>query len=473
MTMDAGTKRRLILGLISNWISKLGNSIIQFVQFPFFLHFWPEAQFGEWLIITAIPNYLGFSNAGFGSVAGNEMTMTEARGDREGTLRAFQSCWWLIVLILTVMGGLVALLLLVIPLNRLLNVHTILENDTRWIVAYLGIAVLVGQLEQLLQSAYRCIGRYPFGSFVKSCITLAAFAAMLIPVGLGKGPRATAAVYAGANVLGTVILLLLVKRDIPWLKYGWQHASFAEIRRLAPPAFAYMGFPIGNAFNLQGTLQAVSYALGPVAVVIFGGARTVSRVALQLVQMINSTFEPEFSKSFAEKNSALIRTLHRRACQAALLLALGIVACMIVAGPAFLHHWTQGKVPPSRGLLSILLSVVVLFSLWSTSSTIMTATNQHKRLALVYVCATGVTVVMTFVLARAYSHRGVTAGLYGAAASLLISEALMNLYVVPASLRIAHDTLPDFLRSMFTIPPSLHPQALFRRLRKSRPALES
>lgn len=466
MTLDAGTKRRLILGLISNWISKLANTVIQLVQLPFFLHFWSKAVFGEWLIVNAIPNYLSFSNIGFGSVAGNEMTMAEARGDREMALRSFQSTWWLIVIVMCLTGVVVAALLVLVPVGTLLNVHEIPEHDTRWIIGYLGIAVLVGQLEQLLQSAYRCVGRYPYGSFIKSCMSLGAFAAMLIPVGMGYGPRTTAMVYAAANVAGTVMLIVLVKRDIPWIRYGWEYASLAEIKRLAPPAFAFMGFPMGNALNLQGTLQAVSYAMGPVAVVVFAAARTVSRVALQMVQMINSTFEPEFSKSFAQSNTGLIRTLHRRACQMALILAMGIVTLMILGGPFFLSHWSQGKVPPSRPLLSILLLVVIVYSLWSTSSTIMTATNQHKRLAAVYVSATAVTVLVTWLLARRY-------GLYGAAWSLLVSELLMTFYVLPSTLRIADDTFFGFLRSLLDVPPALHPNALWRRLRRSRPALES
>lgn len=466
MSVDAGTRKRLILGLISNWISKLANTIIQLVQVPVFLHFWDEITFGEWLIINAIPNYLSFSNIGFGSVAGNEMTMAEARGDRETTLRVFESCWWLIVIVCCATAALVAGVIVFIPVGSLLNVHTITEHDTRLIVVYLGVAVLVGQLEQLLQSAYRCVGRYPYGSFIKSCITLAAFAAMLVPVAMGYGPRTTAMVYAAANVAGTILLAVLVRRDIPWIRYGWKHASFAEIRKLTIPAFAFMGFPMGNAINLQGTMQAVSYALGPVAVVVFSTARTVSRVALQMVQMINSTFEPEFSKSFAQRDTALIRTLHRRACQMALILAVCIVAAMILGGPYFLSHWTHGKVPPSRPLLSILLLVVILYALWSTSSTIMTATNQHKKLAGVYLGATAITVGVTYVAARTY-------GLYGAAASLLLSEFLMNLYVLPATLRIAHDTLPAFFVSLFDVPPAIHPRALLRRLRRSRPALES
>jgi O-antigen/teichoic acid export membrane protein len=226
-----------------------------------------------------------------------------------------------------------------------------------------------------------------------------------------------------------------------------------------------MGFPIGNAFNLQGTLMAVGYALGPVDVAIFSSARTVSRVALQMVQMINNTFLPELSLAYGAKNIDLLRSLHRRACQTALVLSSFIVVCMMTFGPWFLTHWTGGHVPPSRGLLSILLLVVVVYSLWSTSSTLSIATNQHQRLAAWYILGTGVTVIFTYLLAVRY-------GLYGAAASLILSELIMNLYVVPNSIRISKDTFPAFLASMITLPPSLHPHALLTRLSRSKPELE-
>src|SRR6202044_3789535 len=106
-----------------------------------------------------------------------------------------------------------------------------------------------------------------------------AFGVMLVPVIMREGPREVALWFALANAAGTVILCIMARRDIPWLRYGWSHARFSEIRRLAAPAFAFMGFPIGNALNLQGTLVAVGYALGPVDVAIFASARTVSRVA--------------------------------------------------------------------------------------------------------------------------------------------------------------------------------------------------
>ena len=110
--------------------------------------------------------------------------------------------------------------------------------------------------------------------------------------------------------------------------------------------------------------------------------------------------------------------------------------------------------------------VVVSFSLWSTSSTLITSTNQHQRLAAYYIAGTGLTCIACYFLGRAY-------GLYGAAASLLLSEVVMNIYVVPASLRIAHDNLPDFLSSLLHYPQSLRPAALLVRISRSKPGLES
>jgi O-antigen/teichoic acid export membrane protein len=444
----------------------LASTVIQFIQVPVYFHFWATAVYGDWLIVTAIPTQLTFSSIGFGNVASNEMTMLVAGGNREGALRVFQSCWWLIALICASVGLLLVPALYFLPVAELLKITAISAPDTKWIIFYLGISVLLGQLEQLMGAAYTCVARYAYGSFVKNLIALAAFAATMVPVMLGHGPRTAALVFAVANILGTVVFAFFVRRDMPWIEFGWRHARFSEIRRLAPPAFAFMGFPIGIALNLQGTLIAIGYALGPVEVAIFASARTVSRVALQMVQMVNNTVWPELSLAYGARNIDLLRSLHRRACQTALLLAFFIIACMMSFGPWFLSHWTGGKVPPSRSLLAILLLGVLIYSLWSTSSTLATALNKHQRLAAWYIAGTGVTVIFTYVLARRY-------GLYGAAASLILSEVIMNLYVLPASLRIAEDTFPAFISSLLHYPQSLKPGVLLARLGRSKPTLEA
>jgi O-antigen/teichoic acid export membrane protein len=459
LVMDDRTKRRLFVGFATTLVSKAASTVIQLVQVPVLMHFWGRSMFGVWGILTAIPTYLSFSNIGFGSVAGNEMTMLMARGEQDAALGVFQSCWWLISL---VMGATVAAMsgvLYFLPVGRLLNLTLLSEHDVKWSLFWLGLSVLFGQLEQLLQSAYRCITRYSYGNFVKSCLSLAAFGAQLIPVMLGYGARTTAMVFAVANITGTLILCVMVKHDIPWISYGWKHASMAEVKRLTRPSLAFMGFPLGNALNIQGSQLAVNYALGNDAVAIWITARTVSRLALQAVEMVKNTVWPELSIAFGAGNMDVVRTLHRRACQVALLMSLGVVAIVALFGPTFLHRWTLGKVPSSPGLVGLLLVVVVFYSLWSTSSTLVAAINLHERLATVYSIATGVTVVVTYFAARGY-------GLFGAAGSLLLSEVIMDAYVLPSSIKISHDSWGGFMGAMVHYPRTLRPADLLKRLRR-------
>jgi O-antigen/teichoic acid export membrane protein len=464
--LDSGTKRRLAWSFFSSIVTRLASTVIQFIQVPVLLHFWSVPLYGEWLILNSIPTYLAFSNSGFGTAAGNEMTMIVAGDDRQGALGVFQSCLWLIASLCSTATLLFCGALYFLPAARILKIRHISDADTKWIIFYLAISVLLGQLEQLLQSAYRSVGRYSYGGLVKSAMAIAAFSCTMLSVVSGHGARTTALVYAVANCTGTFFLALLTKHDIPWIEFGWKHARFSEVRRLARPAIAFMGFPVGNALNLQGTLLVVSYVLGPISVVVFSTARTISRGALQMVQMVNSTFEPELSISFGARKIDLTRTLHRRSCQLALIIAIVIVAGVMTVGPYVLHSWTGGHVPPSRGLLSILLLVVVIYSLWSTSSAVLTSTNQHQTLSLVYLVATSLTCIACYFFT-------LWKGLYGAAAALLISELAMNIYVLPASLRIAHDTFPAFMISMLHFPSSLKPAALLAHLRRSKPALEA
>ncbi len=58
-------------------------------------------------------------------------------------------------------------------------------------------------------------------------------------------------------------------------------------------------------------------------------------------------------------------------------------------------------------------------------------------------------------------------------ASLVLSEVIMNIYVLPNSLRMANDTFPAFLASMGHYPRSLKPAELWTRLRRSKPELEA
>src|ERR1700679_2779100 len=143
--MDDHTKRRLLVGSVTTLISKAASTVIQVVQVPVLLHYWGRSMFGVWGILTGIPIYLSFSNVGFGSVAGNEMTMLMAREEQDAALSVFQSCWWLISLVMGVMMVLMCVALYLLPVGDLLNLTLLSEHDVKWALFWLGLSVMFGQ----------------------------------------------------------------------------------------------------------------------------------------------------------------------------------------------------------------------------------------------------------------------------------------------------------------------------------------
>lgn len=435
-------RKRLAYGLLSNSLSKVVTTLSQLIGVPIFLHFWGVKLYGEWILLNAIPTYLNLSDMGFGSAAGNEMTILEAQGKREEVIQTFQSVWVLITCTTFAAGLLSFLFVPILPLQRWLHLTQLTSAETTWITLLLVASVVLGMQEQLFQCAFRCVGQYAYGTFIKAVIQFCSFASVAVAVALHANPVQAAAVYAGVNGCGTVTIWLFLRRSIPWIHLGWSKARWSIIRALASPAFSFLGFPIGNAISLQGILFVVNATLGSTGVVVFGVTRTASRVALQLLQMVNNAVWPELSAAYGAGDLALTRRLHRRACQAAFAISWMIVLAMLLVGPWLIRVWTHRSIVPGRPLLALMLLAVVINSFWMTSSTLLAAINRHQRLALYYLIGTSSSLLLALYLTRIW-------GVDGAAVSMLISELVMVTYVFPTTLALVEDTPKAFALAMF------------------------
>jgi O-antigen/teichoic acid export membrane protein len=443
-----GLKRRLIAGFGANTFSRLSTTLTQIFSVPVFLSHWGVHMYGEWILLNAIPSYLGLSDVGFGSVAGNEMTMLAAAQNFEEALVVFQSVWVLTTVITSVIALVLTAAVWWLPLDAWLHMHSISPGDTRLIILLLGLAVLLGMQETLFQAAFRCVGKYPLGTMAKSLVVLAAFLSTMIGVGFHLTPVPVTVLYVAVNAVGVLALWILLRREVPWIRFGFRHAQWAAIRRLTVPALSFMSFPLVNALNLQGILVVIGYVMGPVAVVTFNTARTISRSAAQGMNLINNSIWPEMSAAFGIGAMDVARMLHRRACQISLLLCLGITLGVAFLGDWIWRVWTVGRVPTDPVLLDIMLLQMVVSAFWFTSSVVPMATNQHQRMARAMLIATCAALLLAWLLMHSPSL-----GLRGAAIALVAGDAFTAFYVLRESLGLLGDTLHGFARSMVDLSP--------------------
>lgn len=454
--MDKELRSRLKKGLSAQAYAQIVNILIQLATVPLLITAWGVELYGAWLILTAIPVYLAMSDLGFANAAQNDMTMAVGRGDRASELETFQSAWLLVLVVSLVvmlaLGGLVPLA----PLSDWFDLAPLSDDSAVVLLWLLGLHVLLSIQTNLIYAGYHCVGAYGQGQFLLASVRLLEFALLALAVVLGGGPVAAAGAWLAGRVAGTIGMRLVLRRANPDVAFGWSHARMATVARLARPAFAALAFPLGGAMNVQGIVVVIGALFSPAAVVVFATLRTMTRFGLQLVSALNATVAAEISVAFGASNTERVRKLHNHACQLAVWVSATVAVALVLFGSWLVELWTAGAVQMQWDIFLAFVAIMLVNGLWLASLMLVYTTNRHARVAVVYVVVNFAALAGAYVLGQMF-------GLTGVAASVLVAEVIVAVYVLRDCLTLLDEPLARFGQTI--IQP---PLPLFRRFLRAK-----
>lgn len=437
-------KSRILRSFGASAYGQLVTIGIQVLSVPLFLYFWGAEKYGEWLILSAIPAYLSLSDIGFASVAGNEMTMLNAKNDKEGTLRVYQSGWALISCISVLFGLLVAVGVVLTKPNEILHIRHIPSHDVALILFCLAAQVLISLQGAMLTAGFRAIGNYALGIMFGNSIRFFEWAAAAVVLTLQYGPLIVAETFLACRLIGTFITWVALKKVAPWLKMGFDHGNKAVIMSLMKPAVAFMAFPLGLAFSLQGAVIVIGAILGPTSVAIFSTYRTLSRLVVQALTMVNQAIWPEISAAYGAGNHPLVRKLHRQGFIVSCWLGIAGVLVVGLCGNWFIGIWTQHKLPSQPVLLWLLLAAAYLNIFWQSSWVLLMATNQHQQISKLFLVSTLASLILIALSTGRF-------GIESAALVIAITEIPLLAFVMNSAIVMANDNKKNFFLAPFQI----------------------
>jgi O-antigen/teichoic acid export membrane protein len=386
--------------------------------------------YGEWLILFAVPAYLSMTDLGFSQSAGNDMTARVARGDRNGALGVFQSLNLLIFFVTALGLFIVTAVAATLPLGSWLHLSELSNRDVRWIVWLLAAEVLIKLTDGINHAGYRATGDYALHVSIYYSTLLAQSVIIWVLAALGQGPLTASAAFFAIRALVTPSVAFLLTSRHSWLKFGFEQAHFATLRKLLRPALANTGIPLALALNVQGMVLLVGAVLGPLAVVTFSTLRTLTRLALQLVFAVSNAAEPELAAAFGSGNYTLVRTIYQQTLRAGFWLSSLAALGLALTGNWILQLWTNGRVAMDAALFPWLLASAVASVLWWGSLTLLKAVNQHLGAALLCAASAAATLALAYVMLHT------TRSLSTAGLSLLFMDGAMAIYTLRAAGRL-------------------------------------
>ncbi|HEY9825440.1 MAG TPA: hypothetical protein V6D19_08335 [Stenomitos sp.] len=437
-------KQRFLKGLGANAFGQIVTALIQIVSVPVFLKNWGVELYGEWIILSSIQSYFLMSDIGFSSVAANKMTMLVSNDKRNEALVTFQSVQMFVSIISIIIFLFAITICSVFPVEKSLNIHLLSHKDVYIIILIMTLEVLINLQIGFISAGFRCEGEYARGSFYFSLNRLLTFGSISISVIFGANPILASIISLVVSAICFTVMLKHLQRLYPWIQFGTQYVSLQEIKKLLIPASTFMAFPLGNALSIQGLITIIGVTLGSHSVVIFSTLRTLTRFTWQIMNTINNSIWPELSIAFGRGDLPLVRLLHRRACQASLILSLIFIVLLSIFGLKIISIWTLGTIKPDRILFALMLVVIFFDAFWLTSSILPVATNQHSKVSIYYLLGTSCSIVFSYIFLPKI-------GLYSAALSLLLIDFFMILVVIRTSMRISKDTYKDFVLSLIKV----------------------
>jgi len=416
---------RILRGIGANALGQVVTILTQLLSVPLFLAAWGPERYGTWLMVIAVPVYLGLADLGFTGVAVNRINMSIAAGNQRAAVVCYQSTLVLLLSIGAVLGGMA--MLAGAAFGDAIEGWTGLAGGAA-VLAMLMIAIyVVGYMFALLShGVFYSVGRYAEAIMWLNLFRLLEFVALAAGVLLFDGGfLLLLTLLAIVRVLLVVVTYVRMVRLAAWARAGVSAFSRAELREMLLPALALNAFPIGNALNMQGMVLCAGFVFGPAFVAYFSAMRTLSRIPYQLGQLISQSLSPEIGRLYGQRNARALRALFRHALSASVGLAGACGVFLYIAGEWICQLWTHGKIAPIHPDYSWLLAAAVVNSLWHTASVMVTSTNNHARLSLVYLAANAAGLLIAVAGGKLLGQAAVSFGVL--ATELLILLALLPL----------------------------------------------
>ena len=389
--------RRVLASFAWNSGSHVLNIVNQLGTVPLFIHSWGNVLYGDWLSLSAVVGYLALADGGMQNYVVTLLTQRAVQGKWEELRRELASAT---AMYLFAVGLAVAATLgmsVLLPFGRWFSGRPAAALAPL-IVVLLGLQVSASLTNGFISGLYRVLGRNDLWLAAGFLYRAALVSTTIAVLAAGGGARMLAAGQLAVGAVAVVVVLVDVRRRDPRLRPGLAGARRSVAIGFLAPSLLFLLLTVANGLSIQGTVLVLSSTLGAVAVVVFSTTRAVANVVRQVVAVLLNVVWPELTRLEAAGRKDRIALAHRLVVKLAAAAAVPLSAWLFFSGPALYRLWTGGRTVPDVALMRLLLVDQMLATPWFASSALLTATNRHRALSLLFVSAGAASLVLCLLL---------------------------------------------------------------------------
>lgn len=422
--------------LLANFFGVGVQLLNQIVLVPFYILFWGNDLYSDWIVISALTTIFAISDVGLNNVIQNRFSikLSEKNFNECNALLTDNFILVFVTLLITMLGG--AAFIFYWDITQVMSLHVLNRNEASVVFLLLIAKVFVGMVSGVENAIYRATHNAGIAVYMDQIGNLCSAIIILLCILLSINIVVMSCLFFAPQVIIVLIKHLHSKRYFHY-EFRLAYANWPLFRSVLLPSFSFMSFPVGNAIVLQGYTLLVNTYFGAESVVVYNTTRTLCNFVKTIIGTLLGAVWPEYSIAYGKKDYALMRHLHRKIIKITIFFSASSGVALLLLGPLIYRLWTHNSVPFNWSLTFVFVVVLFMESLWSSSSVTLMATNNHSKLGLVFITGALFSIGLAYLLID-------TAGwtrLDVMTSSLIVLHSVMACYAINAGFRLTKDSV--------------------------------
>ena len=425
----------LVRNSVANVLGSVLPSLVTIITTPLLLHHLGIANYGLLTIITAITGY--FAIIDINLTAGSVKYVSEYHARGETTLESQTIVLgFLVYLLIGILGGL-ALYFFAAPLaHGLFDIAPSQDSEAIRTLKITGLAFLLGQIQQYLNSLPQALQRYDLTAKTESFFGIFIPVLSVLLVMNGQGIYQLLQLRIAASALNILLLLLFCRRLFPAFKLSLPGRPLCRTL-LTFSGYAYLS-KVASLSYAHADKLIIGSLLGMEAVALYSIPATIVGRILGLSFRMSSVIFPAASHMAARGEWEPLKQIYADSTRYLAYFNGIAVGFICLFSYELLYYWMGAQIAASGWMVLILIGLSLYADTFTNIPSLVNDGLGHSKISGGFAFVRSlIGVGITWLMARYYGVNGVAAGhLAAAVISALLFIGYVHGRTVPVSLRV-------------------------------------
>lgn len=336
-----------------------------------------KEQYGLWMAVSALLTWAALADFGLGRGVQNHLSEAYGKEDREAAARYVSTALVVLTAIAVAFAVVMVPLLFVIPWTRVLNVtDPALAGKARIVVAAVMAVFLANFPLSLVPTIYSAHQRGYVANLFGIVGSVLSLGALLVIVKV-RAPMPWLILTAGGiGVVMTMVNMVWIMREMPWLRPRMSLFTRATLRSLAGVSVPMLLYQLGGLVINETQTILIAHRIGLSGVTDYSILMRVFILPALLVGMIDGPLIPAFREAYVRGDHDWLRSAFWRITKLKMLIALGAAVGYLLLGN-FAVKLLSGKAVSFDWRVWAACGVLQFVAIWNVSfNDLMIAINR-------------------------------------------------------------------------------------------------